>query len=32
VTVNGVTYQPAMCPAGACDPRGIGLNPIVSQI
>ena len=32
VTVNGVTYQPAMCPAGACDPRGIGLNPIVSQM
>ncbi|HWB96783.1 MAG TPA: carboxypeptidase-like regulatory domain-containing protein, partial [Bryobacteraceae bacterium] len=32
VTVNGVTYQPAMCPAGACDPRGQGLNPIVSEI
>ncbi len=32
VTVNGVTYQPAMCPGGACDPRGIGLNPIVSQL
>jgi hypothetical protein len=32
VTVNGVTYQPAVCPAGACDPRGIGLNPIVNQI
>lgn len=32
VTVNGVTYQPAMCPGGACDPRGIGVNPIVSQI
>ena len=32
VTVNGVTYQPAVCPAGPCDPRGIGLNPIVSQI
>jgi hypothetical protein len=32
VTVNGVTYQPAMCPGGACDPRGQGLNPIVSQI
>ncbi len=24
--------QPAVCPAGACDPRGIGLNPIVNQI
>jgi hypothetical protein len=32
VTVNGVTYQPAVCPAGSCDPRGIGLNPIVSQM
>ena len=32
VTVGGVTYQPAVCPAGACDPRGIGLNPVVSQI
>jgi hypothetical protein len=32
VTVNGVTYQPAACPAGSCDPRAIGLNSIVSQI
>src|SRR5579883_773082 len=32
VTVNGVTYNPAVCPAGSCDPRGIGLNPIVNQI
>jgi Carboxypeptidase regulatory-like domain len=32
VTVNGTTYQPAVCPAGLCDPRGIGLNPIVNQI
>ena len=24
--------QPTTCPAGACDPRGLGLNPIVSQI
>ena len=32
VTVNNVTYQPATCPAGACDPRGIGLNPVLSQI
>ncbi len=33
VTVNGVTYQPAVCSGGgSCDPRGIGLNPIVSQI
>ena len=32
VTVGGVTYQPAVCGAGACDPRGIGLNPIVKQL
>jgi hypothetical protein len=32
VTVNGVTYQPATCPAGSCDPRGIGLNAQVSQL
>jgi hypothetical protein len=32
VTVNGVTYPTAICPAGACDPRGIGINPIVSKI
>lgn len=31
-TVNGVTYQPAVCPLGACDPRGIGLNPVVNKI
>lgn len=32
VTVNGTTYQPAVCPAGACDPRGIGLNSYVSKV
>ncbi len=32
VTYNGVTYNPAVCPGGTCDPRGLGLNPIVSQI
>jgi hypothetical protein len=32
VTVDGVTYQPATCGSGPCDPRGIGLNPVVSQI
>ena len=30
VTYNGVTYMPAQCPAGPCDPRGIGINPLVS--
>lgn len=32
VTVGGVTYQPAACPNGACDPRGFGLNSQVSQL
>ena len=32
VTVNGVTYKPAPCGSGLCDPRGIGLNPIVQQL
>jgi len=32
VTVGGITYQPAVCPGGACDPRGTGLNPVVNQI
>ncbi|HLH39215.1 MAG TPA: carboxypeptidase-like regulatory domain-containing protein [Bryobacteraceae bacterium] len=32
VTVNGVTYQPAQCGGGPCDPRGIGLNPVVQQL
>jgi hypothetical protein len=32
VTVNGVTYQPAVCGAGACDPRSIGINSYVSKI
>ena len=29
---KGTTYQPAICQGGPCDPRGIGLNPIVKQI
>ena len=32
VTYNGVTYAPAQCPAGPCDPRGIGINPLVQQL
>ena len=33
VTVNGVTYQPATCGGGTlCDPRGLGLNPVINQI
>ena len=32
VTVNGTTYAPAVCGAGACDPRGIGINSLVSQL
>jgi len=36
VTVGGTTYAPAQCTfaggTGPCDPRGLGLNPYVSQI
>jgi hypothetical protein len=32
VTVNGVTYQPAQCNGGACDPLGIGINSLVQQL
>jgi hypothetical protein len=32
VTVNGVTYAPATCSGGACDPRNLGMSPIVSKI
>ena len=32
VTYNGVTYAPAQCPAGPCDPRGIGINPMMQQL
>src|SRR5215467_4617829 len=34
VTVNGVTYPVATCGASnvPCDPRGLGLNPLVSQL
>lgn len=32
VTVNGVTYPVATCPAGSCDPRGIGFNSLVNQL
>src|ERR1039457_5547526 len=32
VTVGGITYQPAQCGASLCDPRGIGLNPVVQKI
>ena len=32
VTVNNVTYQPAACPGGLCDPRGLGANPIIQKI
>ena len=32
VPFKTVTLAPATCPGGPCDPRGIGLNPIVNQI
>ncbi len=32
VTVDGVTYAPATCGTSLCDPRALGLNPIVKQL
>jgi hypothetical protein len=32
VTFNGQVLLPAQCPGGPCDPRGLGVNPVVSQI
>jgi hypothetical protein len=32
VTVNGTTYQPATCGGQPCDPRGIGVNPLIQKI
>lgn len=29
---DGTVYQPARCGGNLCDPRGIGINPIVSKI
>jgi Carboxypeptidase regulatory-like domain len=32
VVYNGVTYMPAQCPSGPCDPRAIGINPLVQGL
>jgi hypothetical protein len=34
VTFNSVTYQPAVCTEvpGDCDPRGLGISPIMQQL
>jgi hypothetical protein len=32
VTVNGTTYTPAQCAGGFCDPRGLGMSSVISQI
>jgi hypothetical protein len=32
VTYNGVTYMPSNCGTGPCDPRAIGINPLVQQM
>jgi hypothetical protein len=32
VTVDGVTYAPAQCGGGNCDPRGLGINPLIQKI
>jgi hypothetical protein len=30
--VTGATINPAVCPSGPCDPRGVGINPLVQQL
>ena len=32
ITVGGTTYMPAQCGTAACDPRAIGINPVVQAI
>jgi Carboxypeptidase regulatory-like domain len=32
VSYGGVTYQPAMCGGALCDPRGLGISPVISAI
>ena len=35
VTYNGVTYPSTVCAGGGspgCDPRGLGINPVVAQM
>ncbi len=32
VTIGGITYNPATCGGQLCDPRGLGLNPVVAQL
>jgi len=32
INFNGQTLAPATCGAGACDPRGIGMNALVQQL
>ncbi len=32
VTYNGNVYGPSNCGSGPCDPRGVGINPLVQQM
>jgi len=32
VTYNGVTYNPSVCGGTNCDPRGIGISPVVQKL
>jgi hypothetical protein len=32
VTYNGQTYMPAVCNPSPCDPRGLGMNPLIQQL
>ncbi len=32
VIFKGTTYQPAMCGGVLCDPRGLGVNPLIQKV
>ena len=32
VSYNGTNYAPSNCGSGPCDPRGVGINPLVQQM
>jgi len=32
VNVGGVAYQPALCGTSTCDPRGLGVNPLIQKL
>jgi hypothetical protein len=32
VSYNGTNYAPSNCGSGPCDPRGVGINPLIQQL